>query len=69
MTQRSAGIEHVWAKNVDAAIRDFRAPTAGNYFARVIGPTGSLYQLVVTRGAAFEWEPNNSVPISQPLRC
>ena len=49
------------ALNAGATIRDFRAPVTGTYFARVSGATGKLYHLLVTRGAAFDLEPNNQL--------
>ena len=49
------------ASNVDEAIVDFVAPSAGTYYLRVTGSTGSLYDLVLTRGQSFSLELNNTV--------
>lgn len=47
------------SNNAASAIRGFVAPAAGAYLARVVGATERSYALVVTRGAAFDLEPNN----------
>ena len=46
-------------------IADFVAPEAGRYYARV---TGSLdYTLTITRGAAFDIEPNDAIGSAQDI--
>jgi extracellular elastinolytic metalloproteinase len=43
-------------------------PTAGGtYYLRVLGTTNANYQLVVTRDAVFEAEPNNSSAAAQSI--
>lgn len=56
--------------NLAAAINNFVAPAPGTYFARLTGTNGasigtSNYDLVVTRDAAFDNEPNNSFVAAQ----
>ncbi|MEX0936905.1 MAG: Ig-like domain-containing protein [Pirellulales bacterium] len=48
----------VSADNVDFVIYDFVAPEAGTYYARVAGGN-SDYSVLVTRGTAFDTEPND----------
>jgi ELWxxDGT repeat protein len=55
------------AANVDQAINDFAAPAAGRYFIQLTGSTTTVYNLVVTRDAVFDVEPNNSPTTAQPL--
>ncbi|MFV2068718.1 MAG: DNRLRE domain-containing protein, partial [Pirellulales bacterium] len=59
-TQLARGIGG--AENLAAAIDGFIAENAGNYLARVRGPSPSAYQLIVTRDASFDREPNNGLP-------
>jgi subtilisin family serine protease/methionine-rich copper-binding protein CopC len=46
------------------AIRDFRAPATGLYYAKV---RGTDYTLLVTRDASFDLEPNNTPAQAAPL--
>jgi hypothetical protein len=61
------------ATNSTASITNFVAPTADTYYARVSGGNSTAYQLVVVRGAAFEFEPNDTLAAAQgstrPARC
>jgi Zn-dependent metalloprotease/methionine-rich copper-binding protein CopC len=54
------------AANVSNAIDGFTAPSDGTYFLRVSGAS-SNYSLVVTRDAAFDLEPNDTIATPQPL--
>jgi len=52
--------------NFNSVITDFSDETGGTFFARVDGSLGTQYNLVVTRGAALDVEPNdaaNPLPI------
>src|SRR5262249_43232725 len=62
LAQGSAG-----AGNVQTALRDFVAPSAGDYFVRVFAPAPTDYTLVVTRGATFETEPNNDAATARDI--
>jgi subtilisin family serine protease len=56
--------------NVDSYIATFLAPASDTYYARVtgVGTAGGInYSLVVTRGAAFNIEPNDSPSESQDI--
>ena len=53
--------------NVTRVIPRFVAPKAGSYFARVLGDDLTPYSLVVTRGADFEVEPNDSIGTAQDV--
>jgi hypothetical protein len=55
------------AANLAASINGFVAPAAGTYYARVGGYGTTSYDLVVTRGAAFDTEGNNSFAAAQPI--
>ena len=55
------------ATNVDQIIQNFVAPAAGTYYAVVTGATVTQYNLVVTRGAAFEREANDSQATAQDI--
>ncbi len=46
--------------NLTQVISDFIAPTSGTYYAVITGSVGTQYNLLVTRNAAFDIEPNNS---------
>ncbi|OGV75042.1 MAG: hypothetical protein A3K18_14425 [Lentisphaerae bacterium RIFOXYA12_64_32] len=48
------------ASNVTQFIRNFKAPTTGTYLVQVRGTTGVVYNLLVTRDATFDLEPNSS---------
>jgi hypothetical protein len=50
----------VSSNNADFVISDFVAPETGTYYARVAGGN-SDYSVLVTRGIAFDTEPNNDV--------
>jgi len=52
--------------NVDLAISNVGAQD-GQYFARVTGPAGADYSLVITRNAAFNIEPNDATDTAQDL--
>ena len=53
--------------NVDDLISNFVAPAKGTYFIRVIGADDTDYSLVVTRGADFSIEDNDSFDTAQPI--
>ncbi|MBI2875792.1 MAG: right-handed parallel beta-helix repeat-containing protein, partial [Candidatus Tectomicrobia bacterium] len=55
------------ADNVDQAIRAFVAPAAGTYYARVTGEADRPYSLVITRGAAFDLDPNSQPSDAQDI--
>ncbi len=56
----------VAAANVGQAIPNFVAPAAGTYYARVTGSQVD-YRLVITRGAAFDTEPNDAADQARDL--
>ncbi|MEW5770788.1 MAG: pre-peptidase C-terminal domain-containing protein [Pseudomonadota bacterium] len=47
------------AVNTELAIRDFLAPNYGTYYVKVSGLSQGDYNLLVTKGAAFEREDND----------
>ena len=55
------------ASNVDSFIRDFTAPSAGTYFIRLTGNSGTDYNLVVTRAAVFDLESNNEPALARDI--
>jgi len=55
------------AQNVDAAVRGFVPASGGTYYARVVGDPNVDYSLVVTRGAAFDLEPNSQSAEAQDI--
>jgi subtilase family serine protease/methionine-rich copper-binding protein CopC len=55
------------ASNAAQVIDGFVAPAAGRYYVRISGPAGAKYNLVVTRSAQFDREPNNSSTEAQRL--
>ena len=62
------------AENVGQTIPAFRASTAGTYYVRITGAANSepglnlgFYNLVVTRGSAFDLEPNAPSSNAQPI--
>ena len=55
------------ADNTDVAIRGFVAPAAATYYARVTGEAGRPYSLVITRGAEFDREPNDTPSEAQDI--
>jgi VCBS repeat-containing protein len=55
------------AANLASAIPAFTAPAAGTYYLRVSGLGRSDYAAVVTRGAAFDTEPNGTQATAQSL--
>jgi hypothetical protein len=54
------------ATNLSQVVSNFVAPSAGVYYAVVNGTAGSSYNLLVTRGASFDTEPNG-LGHAQPL--
>src|SRR5262249_31933737 len=48
-------------------IPDFVAASTGTYYLRVTGDGGASYDLVVTRNAAFDTEPNSDLATAQDL--
>ena len=55
------------ATNVNEAIRNFIAVSAGTYTVRVAGDSDIPYSLIVTKDAAFELEGNNALATAQDL--
>ena len=55
------------ATNLDQVIGNYAVATSGTYFVRVTAPTPTRYGLVVTRGAAFDTEANDTFATPQPL--
>ncbi|MFO0798570.1 MAG: S8 family serine peptidase [Gemmataceae bacterium] len=55
------------AANVASSISGVTVAADGTYFARVRGPAGAGYNVVVTRDVLFGLEPNNSATTAQPL--
>src|SRR5262249_29984993 len=55
------------ATNLDQVISNYAVGTSGTYFLRVTAPTPTRYGLVVTRGAAFDTEANDTFAAAQPL--
>ena len=58
------------ASNVDAYIRDFVSPTGGTFYVRVTSSAASDradYSLVLTRGATFDLESNNTPAEAQDI--
>ncbi|MBN2294566.1 MAG: pre-peptidase C-terminal domain-containing protein [Pirellulales bacterium] len=53
------------SENADAAIHGFTTSTAGTYYLRVIGE--SEYSMVVTRGAEFDLESNDTLLDAQDI--
>jgi hypothetical protein len=53
--------------NVDDVIQNFRAPEAGEYFARISGTPFVEYSLLLTRNTEFDIEDNNSTTAAQPI--
>ncbi len=53
--------------NVDKAIADFTAPSAGTYILRILGGRDLDYNLLLTRGSLFDLEPNNTFASAQTL--
>jgi hypothetical protein len=49
------------------SINNFVAPATGVYDVVVTGSPGTSYGLVVTRGADFDTEPNNTIPTAQDI--
>ncbi len=52
--------------NVDRVVADFETPATGTYYVRVSGSSGD-YSLVLTRNAAFDAEPNDSLSSTQDI--
>jgi len=55
------------ATNVTQVINRYQAPSAATYYAVVTGDAGVAYSLVVTRGADFDTEPNDTLATAQPV--
>jgi FG-GAP-like repeat/Bacterial pre-peptidase C-terminal domain/Bacterial Ig-like domain len=55
------------AENLDLNIGSYVATTDGTYYVHIGGAGQRDYSLVVTRNAAFDTEPNNSIATAQPL--
>ena len=55
------------ATNVDRVIAHFQTAASGSYFARVGGTASTAYNLVVTRNAGFDTEPNDSLATAQDI--
>jgi FG-GAP-like repeat len=53
------------AANLNAIISNFVATAGGTYYARVFGAGNATYNLLVTRGVAFDTESNNSFGIAE----
>ena len=53
--------------NLTKVINNFNIASAGTYYVRVSGDTYVTYSLVVTRGAAFDTEPNDSFAAAQSM--
>jgi len=55
------------AGNADQMIRNFIAPAAGTYYARVTGNADLEYNLLITAGADFDLEANGRAGTAQAL--
>jgi len=53
--------------NVDHVVRNFVAPSAGTYYARIAGALGAEYSLLVNRSLDFSLEPNDVAATAMPL--
>ena len=53
--------------NVSEAISNFRVPTTGTYYVAVSAAAGTSYSLVITRSAAFNTVPNNTIATPQNI--
>ena len=53
--------------DLSQAIQHFTVPQAGTYYARVTSQAAGPYQLVVTRNATLDIEPNDTLATAQPL--
>jgi Big-like domain-containing protein len=53
--------------NVDKVIYNFNLPAAGTYNLAITGQSSTPYSLVVTLGAVFDLEPNNSFATAQNM--
>ena len=56
-----------WPSNVDDLIRDFVAPSSGQYFVRVSGTPLTPYTVVATRNVEFDLENNDDITSAQSL--
>ena len=54
-------------ENLDDLIANYFVPSTGTYYVRVFGNVRHDYNLVVTRDAAFDTEPNDAQDTAQPL--
>ncbi len=55
------------ASNYTAGLNNFVAPGDGTYYVMVTGDPGVQFNLVVTRGADFNTQPNNQYPSAQDI--
>ena len=55
------------ASNYTAGLSNFIAPYNGTYYVQVSGDSGVQFNLVVTRGADFNTQPNNQYPSTQDI--
>lgn len=53
--------------NLEKVISGYTAPSAGAYYLRVSGFTSADYQLVTTKGGAFDAEPNDTFATAQSI--
>ena len=60
-------ISYAGAANYSAGINNFVARDDGTYYIQVSGRDGATFNLVVTRGADFDTEKNNSLETAQSL--
>ncbi|HMT07145.1 MAG TPA: M36 family metallopeptidase [Pyrinomonadaceae bacterium] len=53
--------------NLEKVIAGYTAPSAGTYYLRVSGYTSAEYQLITTKGGAFDAEPNDTFATAQNI--
>lgn len=53
--------------NLDQVAGNISIPAAGKYYLLVTGSAAATYDLVITRDAALDSEPNNTLATAQPL--
>ena len=53
--------------NLDHVISSFTAATTGTYYAVVSGAAAATYDLVVTRNAGFDTEPNTTLATAEDI--
>src|SRR5262249_9373129 len=54
--------------NVATYLADFAVPSNGIYYLRVTGTPNTNYDLLLTRNAGFDLEPNNTLAQAQPVQ-